>query len=237
MLFFRLEPVDPEACPNVFICREMWPDEFSERLYFMLANMCLCYLIPLCIITACYMAIWLKVWRRNIPGEQPKGLALELAMQRSKLKVAKMMIVVVVIFVLSWLPLYCIFARVKLGPPLESGSLEERILMTTAPIAQWLGASNSCINPILYAFFNKKYRKGFAAIIKSRSCCGQIGPNGVRYGDPRGRQATMNTAYSTYRQTTQRSIAANNRTNLLTTKLVESNGHLTHNNNGATAEL
>ncbi|CAG2058149.1 unnamed protein product, partial [Timema podura] len=42
------------------------------------------------------------------------------------------------------------------------------------PIAQWLGSSNSCINPILYAFFNKKYRRGFVAIFKSRRCCGRL---------------------------------------------------------------
>lgn len=41
-------------------------------------------------------------------------------------------------------------------------------------MAQWLGSSNSCINPILYAFFNTKYRRGFMAVIKSRSCCGRL---------------------------------------------------------------
>lgn len=47
-------------------------------------------------------------------------------------------------------------------------------MQVATPIAQWLGSSNSCINPILYAFFNKKYRRGFAAIIRSRSCCGRL---------------------------------------------------------------
>lgn len=79
-----------------------------------------------------------------------------------------------IIFVLSWLPLYCIFAIVKLGGQMESNSLKEKFFMITAPIAQWLGASNSCINPILYCFFNKKYRQGFAAILKSRRCCGVV---------------------------------------------------------------
>lgn len=51
---------------------------------------------------------------------------------------------------------------------------EEQFLQIATPIAQWLGSSNSCINPILYAFFNKKFRRGFAAIIKSRSCCGRL---------------------------------------------------------------
>lgn len=98
-----------------------------------------------------------------------------------------MMVVVVVLFVLSWLPLYVIFTMVKLGGPVEEESPKERILMVLAPIAQWLGASNSCINPVLYTFFNKKFRKGFLAIIKSKSCCGTL-----RYETPnKGTRSTV----------------------------------------------
>ena len=34
------------------------------------------------------------------------------------------------------------------------------------PVAQWLGSANSCVNPIIYAFFSKKYRLGFKQIMK-----------------------------------------------------------------------
>jgi hypothetical protein len=199
-LFFDLQPVDPDKLPDVMLCHEAWPDESLSAAYFVIANLCLCYLIPLVVITACYLAIWLKVWRRQVPGvsetrDSKSGksinLQMDLLMQRSKLKVAKMMVVVVVIFVISWLPLYCVFARFKLGGPLEEGSLEERIFMTMAPIAQWLGASNSCINPVLYAFFNKKYRKGFAAIIKSKRCCGTIRYDGPSTGSAYYRHGTI----------------------------------------------
>lgn len=97
---------------------------------------------------------------------------MERLQQKSKVKVIKMLIVVVILFVLSWLPLYAIFARLKLGG--QVNEWEEEFLPIATPLAQWLGASNSCINPILYAFFNKKYRRGFAAIIRSRRCCGRL---------------------------------------------------------------
>lgn len=179
VLYFTLTSVNGPS-PNLKLCIERWPDEKSEITYFVVANLCLCYLIPLSIITACYIAIWLKVWKRNIPTElgidSGKNLntQMDYILQKSKLKLAKMMIVVVVIFAISWLPLYCVFAQLKLGGPMENESLQETFFLTIAPIAQWLGASNSCINPVLYAFFNKKYRKGFAAIIKSRKCCGAV---------------------------------------------------------------
>lgn len=83
-----------------------------------------------------------------------------------------MLVVVVILFVLSWAPLYIIFARVKLGA--QADAWEEEVVAWATPVAQWLGASNSCINPILYAFFNNKYRRGFQAILQSRRCCGRL---------------------------------------------------------------
>lgn len=40
-----------------------------------------------------------------------------------------------------------------------------------------LGASNSCINPILYTFFNRKYKHGFAGLLRYGVCC-KLGPTG-----------------------------------------------------------
>lgn len=54
------------------------------------------------------------MWRRDIPGDS-KDAQVMLMQQKSKFKVVKMLIVVVIMFVLSWLPLYMIFARIKLG--------------------------------------------------------------------------------------------------------------------------
>nr|XP_037270458.1 neuropeptide SIFamide receptor-like [Rhipicephalus microplus] len=169
-LYFTLQPIHP-SIPGVTLCVEQWPDERSSTLYFILAHLVLCYLFPLLLIVVCYGCIWVKVWRRSIPGETKQT---DLMIQRSKLKVVKMMLVVVVIFVLSWLPLYIIFTRLKLGSAPEEGSVDWNLMLILTPVAQWLGASNSCINPVLYAYFNRKFRRGFVAIIKSRSCCGTL---------------------------------------------------------------
>lgn len=134
------------------------------------------------------------MWTRSIPGDS-KDAQMDRMQQKSKIKVIKMLVIVIILFVLSWLPLYFIFARIKLGKLLvfakrfkvrfgfdgcvfKGGPLterEEELIGMVTPIAQWLGSSNSCINPILYAFFNKKYRRGFAAIIRSKKCCGRLG--------------------------------------------------------------
>lgn len=169
-IFFDLVVIFADA-PDIQLCIEVWPDYMNGALYFLIANLVFCYILPMILITLCYVLIWIKVWRRNIPTDT-KDAQMERMQQKSKVKVVKMLVAVVILFVVSWLPLYVIFARIKLGGEIENW--EEEILQIATPIAQWLGASNSCINPILYAFFNKKYRRGFMAIVKSRRCCGRL---------------------------------------------------------------
>ncbi|XP_074039063.1 neuropeptide SIFamide receptor-like [Leptinotarsa decemlineata] len=169
-IFFDLVVIFSDA-PNVQLCIEVWPDQMNGSLYFLTANLMFCYIFPMILITMCYVLIYIKVWKRDIPTDT-KDAQMEKMQQKSKVKVVKMLVAVVILFVISWLPLYAIFARIKLGGEIEPW--EEEILPIATPVAQWLGASNSCINPILYAFFNKKYRRGFVAIIKSRRCCGRL---------------------------------------------------------------
>ncbi|XP_070160729.1 SIFamide receptor [Polyergus mexicanus] len=170
LLFFDLVSIYEDE-PETRLCVEKWPHPEDGTLFFLIGNLILCYVLPMILISLCYILIWIKVWRRHIPTDT-KDAQMERLQQKSKVKVVKMLVVVVILFVLSWLPLYVIFAVIKLGGDFIQG--EDEILPIATPIAQWLGASNSCINPILYAFFNKKYRRGFIAILKSGRCCGKL---------------------------------------------------------------
>lgn len=56
----------------------------------------------------------MKVASRDIPGET-KDAQKDRIQQQSKIKVVKMLALVVILFVLSWLPLYAIFTILKFG--------------------------------------------------------------------------------------------------------------------------
>lgn len=51
--------------------------------------------------------------------------------EKSKMKVLKMLVVIVSLFALSWLPLYAIFARVKFGPAFDSDTFEGKSVFIT----------------------------------------------------------------------------------------------------------
>jgi len=133
-VFFTLVPYNYDTV-TIQVCAEDWPSERWGTLYFVCANLILLYVLPALVIILCYLGIWYKIECRNIPGDRPKGLKVELIIQRSKLKVVKMMMVVVVIFLLSWLPLYLIFARIKLVE--EHSPWEEMLINNIMPLAQW----------------------------------------------------------------------------------------------------
>lgn len=168
-IYFTLAPID--RSPHYQVCKEDWPGAEHDLVFFVVANLILCYLLPLLIISICYILIWIKVWTRKLPGET-RDHCMDIMIYKSKIKVVKMLMAVVIMFALSWMPLYAIFLRVKGGGPI--GEREMRVVEIAIPLVQWLGASNSCINPILYAFFNKKFRTGFKILLTSSKCCGSF---------------------------------------------------------------
>lgn len=147
------------------ICLEVWPTAESGNVYFVVANCFLCYIIPLAVIGMCYKLIWKKVSCRKVPGE-PMHNGANLV-QRSKMKVIKMIMYVVVVFAVSWLPLYVAFSVIKFC---HLSPAAEKCVIAVIPIAQWLGATNSSINPLLYAIFNQRFREGYRALMSGKLC-------------------------------------------------------------------
>lgn len=59
-LFFKLVPLAPET-PDILLCMEDWPRGTDSSLYFLVANLIACYLVPMALISICYILIWVKV--------------------------------------------------------------------------------------------------------------------------------------------------------------------------------
>ncbi|KAG8185439.1 hypothetical protein JTE90_022370 [Oedothorax gibbosus] len=112
-VYFQLVSIGKSSYGDpLYVCREVWPTEQMGTVYFLVANLVICYLLPLLVFLVCYGSIWYRLCSRVLPGE---GAHNNLLAKRSKIKVIKMLFLVVTVFMISWLPLYAVFIRVKVG--------------------------------------------------------------------------------------------------------------------------
>lgn len=148
------------------VCLGDWPSRQVERAYILGAVFLSCYTIPLILIIVCYVLIGYRVWNRDAPGISNSSGVI----YKSKVKVVKMLAVVVMLFALSWLPIYIIRLR-QMYIEFENDEGTEELMMYEifVPIAQWLGSSNSGANPIIYCFFSKRFRRGFKNMMSCRT--------------------------------------------------------------------
>ena len=146
-------------------CVEHWGAPFDEATAprdYTIALFVFLYALPLAVIAFLYTVIMLKLWRRRAPGQQ---LSLNQENKdKTNRKVLKMLVTVVIVFALSWLPLYVrmfvMFAesdRYVCGLPYEMDFL-----------TLYLGHANSAINPYIYVIFNENYRRGFKSVLSTR---------------------------------------------------------------------
>lgn len=148
--------------PPMDVCSPKWPSATLETIYFLAGSLLFCYSIPLAVIITCYCLIGYKVWNRKAPGVY----GLNGIIHRSKIKVVKMLVVVVVLFAASWFPLWVVYIKLRLDPHPDDSFL---LFNYVIPICQWLGSANSGINPIIYSLFSRKIRMRIKTMIMCRS--------------------------------------------------------------------
>lgn len=62
LIYFELSPIIPNR-PDIEMCFEIWPQHewFNETTFFIVANLCMRFLLPTILIFVCYTLIWIKV--------------------------------------------------------------------------------------------------------------------------------------------------------------------------------
>lgn len=151
---------------RLIACHQSWNDQ-RHRLAFTVAVVFFtCYLLPLILIGIFCLMIGIRVWQRRVRGIAA-GSRTDVRMNRSKSRVLVMLAVVFAVFAVSWLPLYCAnFYVLVRGADLTIGQ-KQALKHYFVPVAQWLGASNSCVNPFIYCCFSQNFRRCFAEIVSN----------------------------------------------------------------------
>ncbi|XP_033979321.1 neuropeptide FF receptor 2-like [Trematomus bernacchii] len=161
-------------------CRENWPNQEMRKIYttVLFANI---YLAPLSLIVVMYARIGYTLCKVTIPkmtgsvsvseeggGNNKPSMEGRLTITKKKNRVIMMLLVVALIFILSWLPLWTLMMLSDYASLTEH---QYRVInIYVYPLAHWLAFFNSSVNPIIYGFFNKNFRRGFQAAFKFQLC-------------------------------------------------------------------
>ncbi|XP_058239833.1 neuropeptide FF receptor 2 isoform X2 [Hemibagrus wyckioides] len=175
---------DGNSTKPFYWCHENWPNKEMRKIYttVLFANI---YLGPLTLIVIMYARIGLTLFKTATPtsanqesstsfgsgSRNPSGYETRQLASRKKKHVVKMLLVVALLFILSWLPLWTLM---MLSDYASLNEFQHRLInIYIYPLAHWLAFCNSSINPIIYGFFNENFRRGFQAAFKLQLCSGQ----------------------------------------------------------------
>ncbi|KAG8000593.1 Cholecystokinin receptor [Nibea albiflora] len=100
---------------------------------------------------------------RAVKAERPRSNTSEAKLEAKK-RVIRMLVVIVVLFFLCWMPLYCVNTWRAFD------DISAKHALSGAPIAfiHLLCYTSACVNPIIYCFMNTRFRK---ALLATFSCC------------------------------------------------------------------
>ncbi|XP_066304918.1 neuropeptide FF receptor 2-like isoform X2 [Branchiostoma lanceolatum] len=144
----------------VLACQEQWPSLTYRRVYTVALFLAL-FFTPLVIICYMYVKISRKLWPDNgSEGGTPRCSARSAAANDRDSRmiwIVKMLLVVVILFAVSWLPLHVVTIVGDFG---DLSTWHGTVLYDYIyPVAHWLAYLNSCMNPIVYGYFNKNFRR------------------------------------------------------------------------------
>ncbi|XP_052787647.1 tachykinin-like peptides receptor 99D [Mya arenaria] len=136
-------------------CRYTWPDETDLAYSYLL--LVLNYIFPLLTLTVTYTRVGIELWGSRVIGEDT---SMQHDRVKSKRKVVKMMMVVVVIFAICWLPMHLYFLLANHFPALPMFRYIQQIYI----VVYLMAMSNSMYNPIIYCWMNSRFREGFVHV-------------------------------------------------------------------------
>ncbi|XP_041128875.1 neuropeptide FF receptor 2-like [Polyodon spathula] len=155
----------------LYWCRENWPNQEMRKIYttVLFANI---YLAPLSLIVIMYARIGITLFKTSVPICGKAGNENRQIVSKKKQRVIKMLLIIALLFILSWLPLWTLM---MLSDYANLSEYKHRVInIYIYPFAHWLAFFNSSVNPIIYGYFNENFRRGFQAAFKFKLCSADI---------------------------------------------------------------
>ncbi|XP_033112462.1 orexin receptor type 2-like [Anneissia japonica] len=160
-------------------CQENWGNETVQRLYHVGLAMAL-YVIPLTVISLAYTKVCSTLWSGipteektcgKVPDKKVRSSSTSAAQTQTenRKKVARMLIVVVVLFALCYFMTHLLNLLSVFGFfDKYTKHNDDNKMVPWFMVSHWFVYFNSAVNPIIYNFLSAKFRQEFKAICL---CC------------------------------------------------------------------
>ena len=148
-------------------CKGVWKLDMSNWMAKYIIFFSVIYLISALVIGYSYFEIFRGLFITNTICPESTTTEEE---RKSKKKLAKLLVLVTVLFYICYLPFF-IFMICKASGEKPSAEKRNYDLIIFQSLA-FLAFSNSCLNPIVYAFQSSNYRTGFKRIFRCQSTNG-----------------------------------------------------------------
>lgn len=134
------------------------------QIFLGMCNFSVIYAIPLLTMAVCYVLIMLNLSHaaKNLRQSTGKESQASLELLSARRKVVKMLATVVITFAICWAPNQFIFLAYNLGFDLDFTSWYYHFSVLIA-------FCNSCMNPMIYGFRSKSYRRALKIAMCGRS--------------------------------------------------------------------
>ena len=148
----------------VVFCHEKWPTHRSRQIF----DICLfvfIYVVPGAVVLVAYSSTGCLLLH-SAPSlqRQDSDVYKSSKIMRGRRRVAHMLLVLAVLFALSWMPYHAVSLYADFGSKAQTESS-----LTALSFALLLGHSHSAQNPIVYCLMNRNYKTGMWALLCCRS--------------------------------------------------------------------
>lgn len=157
-------------------CGESWPVKVTldpttgscimshptKKIYYTFVTIAL-FFIPIVVMATAYTCVVWKLWANVLPGEH--NLANITHQHQAKKKVIKMVCIMLVGFIICWVPLQIVVLYSQFWHSSQDGALPQWFNQASY-LATFIAYSNSALNPIIYGGFNQSFREALCKIFQ-----------------------------------------------------------------------
>ncbi|XP_002737398.1 somatostatin receptor type 5-like [Saccoglossus kowalevskii] len=137
-------------------CDMSLPDHLGKS-WFILYTFVLGFIVPVFIITGCYVFISYHILTTEGPRSENKQKSIT-----GQKKVFVMVALAVAVFIICWLPFYIVRLVYIFG-------VYNKKVIILFFVSMWMGYANSALNPLIYTYTGGNFRRNFAKMRKRSS--------------------------------------------------------------------